>query len=184
MHHNESMKNIATKALLISCLMLPLHGAHAVVYKTVDKEGNVSYSDSPGKSAEELDLPPVPVINISPSPHLNLSPKQKKKQRQWVYTQLTIKSPENNATIRNNAGNISVALLIDPPLRESDTISLKSNGKEVGRGRSTTLTVTEMNRGRHALQAMIINANGETLRSSETITFYLQRQSQLLNRAK
>lgn len=184
MHHNESMKNIANKALLILCLLLTFHGAYAAVYKTVDKEGNVSYSDSPDKSAEELDLPPVPVINISPSPHLNLTPKQEKKQGQWTYTQLTIKKPQSNATIRNNAGNISVALLIDPPLRESDTILLKSNGKEVGRGRSNTLAITQMNRGSHALQAIIINANGEILSSSETITFHLQRQSQLIKRAK
>ncbi len=184
MHHNEPMGNIVNRALLISCLLLTLHGAQAAVYKTVDKDGNVSYSDSPSKSAEELDLPPVPVINISPSPQLNLTPKQEIKQGQWTYTQLAIKKPQSNATIRNNAGNISVELLIDPPLRESDTILLKSNGKEVSRGRSNTLAITQMNRGSHALQAIIINANGETLSSSETITFHLQRQSQLLNRAK
>lgn len=184
MHHNERMKNITNKTLLILSLALALNGAQAAVYKTIDKDGNVGYSDSPAENAEELDLPPVPVINISPSPKMNLAPRQGKKQTQQAYTQLSINQPKSDATIRNNAGNISVELLIDPPLREGDTIILKSNGEEVGRGRSNTLSISQMNRGSHALQAIIIDADGETLRSSGTTTFHLQRQSQLLNRAK
>ena len=184
MDHNESMTNIIKKILLTLCLLPTLNGANAAAYKSVDKDGNVSYSDSPGKSAEKLNLPPLPVINISPSPEIGLSPKQKKTQEQQTYSQLIFEQPKNDETIRSNAGNILVKLLIEPELQENHTILLKSNGKDVAQSKLNTFTLQHLDRGTHTLQASIINADGKTLRSSETITLHLHRHSQLIQRSQ
>jgi hypothetical protein len=184
MRHNEYMKNTANNALLVLLISLTLNTTQAAVYKTVDKNGNVTYSDSPGDRAEKLNLPPIPVINISPSPDLNLTPKPYAKEQSRSYNLLSIDSPKNGATIRNNSGNVSVSISISPTLAENDTIVLKSNGAEIGRGRSSILSISQMDRGSHTLQAVIVNADGKILSISETITFHLLRQSRLINQAK
>ena len=148
------------------------------MYKTVDKDGNVTYSDSPGDNAKELDLPPVPLINLTPSPEIGSSDTRHSEGEEppkATYTQLAITHPKNNATIRDNAGNISVKLSINPRLAEEDTVVLKVDGKEVSRGRSNSHTISQLDRGSHSVQAVIISANETLLLSSEPVTFHLQR---------
>ena len=171
------MQTLLNKILLICLLPLALNSAQAAMYKTVDKNGNVTYSDSPGENAKELDLPPIPLINLTPSPEIGSSDTRPSEGEEQAtsYTQLAITLPKNNATIRDNAGNISVKLSISPELAEEDTVVLKVDGKEVSRGRSNSHSISQLDRGSHSVQAVIIGTNETPLLSSEAVTFHLQR---------
>lgn len=42
--------------------------AYGDVYKSVDENGNVTYSNSPSKGAKKVDLPPISIVPASPVP--------------------------------------------------------------------------------------------------------------------
>lgn len=174
------------KYKILPLLLLPflLSNAQAALYKTIDKDGNITYSDSPAKNAKELELPPIPLIHIAPSPELGLSKKTSSNSGESMgaeYSQLMITFPRNGETTRSNSGDVAVALSINPVLSSTDTLVLKVNGIEMRRGHSELLTLPHLDRGSHTLQAFILNAANETLISSEPITFHLQRHSKVSN---
>ncbi|HQT25719.1 MAG TPA: DUF4124 domain-containing protein, partial [Burkholderiales bacterium] len=47
-------------------LLLGATTAHADIYKSIDSNGNVVFSDHPSKGAEKLTVPPVPPAPASP----------------------------------------------------------------------------------------------------------------------
>lgn len=47
--------------------ILPIHSLQAAIYKHVDKDGKVTYSNVPSSNAKQLDLPPIVVM--PPSTH-------------------------------------------------------------------------------------------------------------------
>ena len=184
MRHNKSMKILKHKILPIILLPFLLSSAQAALYKTIDKNGSITYSDSPAKNAKELDLPPIPLIHITPSPELDLSKKTSPKNGESMeveYANLMITFPRDGETTSSNSGDVSVALSITPVLSNADTVILKVNGKEMRRGHSELLILPHLNRGSHTLQAFILNAADKTLISSKPITFHLQRHSKVSN---
>ena len=95
------------------------------------------------------------------------------------YTKLTITEPAENSTFRNNAGQVNVKLELEPALQEGDVIAILLDGKEIGQGKSTALALSNIDRGSHSLQAIVKNAQGNTLISATPVTFTLQRTSLL-----
>lgn len=57
-----------SKCLIAAALSLSF-GAHAEIYKTIDAEGHVTYSNVPSKGAIRLDLEPLPTFpSVKPKP--------------------------------------------------------------------------------------------------------------------
>ena len=120
-------------------------------------------------------MPPPPPPSTDTTSTTNAS------QTQSVqYSNLEITSPANNSTFRDNAGQVSVTLDLQPALQDDDAISLTLDGKEVGQTKSTSLTLKNVNRGTHNLGVAIKDSQGTTLISATPVTFTLQRTSVLL----
>ena len=156
--------------------------ASAAVYKWVKPDGSIIYSDRPPTdNTAPADLPPVQEIRIvpppsSPEPTQNTQPDQAQTSE---YTTLEITEPANDSTIRENAGQVSVKLALEPPLQDGDVTSITLDGREIGQGKGTALSLTNVERGTHTLQAAVKSAQGRTLITSSTVTFHLQRTSVL-----
>jgi hypothetical protein len=153
----------------------------AAVYKWKKPDGSIIYSDQPpSKDAAPADLPAVQEIKIvpppSPSPEES-TPKRSSEPRTVEYTTLEITSPANDSTIRDNAGNVSVNLDLEPALQEGDSVSVMLDGKEIGKGRGTSVALSNVDRGTHTLQAVVKSASNSTRISSPSIIFHLQRIS-------
>ena len=158
--------------------------ASAAVYKWVQPDGSVIYSDrAPDENAAPTELPALQEIKMPPPPPpstdttANNNPPQQTQNAD--YTKLTITEPAENSTFRNNAGQVNVKLELEPALQEGDVIAILLDGKEIGQGKSTALALSNIDRGSHSLQAIVKNAQGNTLISATPVTFTLQRTSLL-----
>ena len=47
---------VAASALLLGGM------AHAAIYKSIDAQGNVFYTDAPTKDAKQIELPPLAIV--------------------------------------------------------------------------------------------------------------------------
>lgn len=164
-----------TNYLLIGLLAVTT-SLQADIYKWTDSDGNVHFSDKQHQDAEIIKLPPIQVY--SPQPQ-NEQPAQNSNQnpvRAIEYSSIQFNQPVDQATIWSNQGNFPINLDIEPELAPNDTLQLLLDGEPIGKPQnSTSFQLTGVNRGSHTLQAQILNAQGEVLKSSETITIFLHR---------
>jgi len=168
--------------LIATLLLLSITtGATAAVYKWVQPDGSIIYSDHPPQdNASPANLPPVQEIKIAPPPPSSpeTTPDERaEKPRTTTYTNLAITEPTANSTIRSNGGQVSVKLDLEPPLQKGDSIAVVLDGKELGTGKGTTINLSNVARGDHSLRAVVRNAQGDTVIRSSTITFHLLRAS-------
>ncbi len=159
--------------------------ALAQMYKWVDEEGNISYSDQPPyKGAETLQAPPLSTVPAANTAKKKTTASAEPKKVITKYSYLKIVSPENDATVRNNAGTLSISFAIKPALNteQGHYFSLTMDGKTVqDKLASTSVSLNDVDRGTHKLLISVKNKKGKTLRKSKPVTVYIHRQSRIRN---
>lgn len=154
------------------------------VYKTIDKEGNVVFSDLKTHDAEVIEIPDAQVLDIPEVKSFKYAPK-KDKQKTLPYTKLSITSPSNDATIHSNEGNVNININLEPYLNEKDTVFVYLNGKEALNGKKLDFLLTNIDRGTHNIEVAVKNDKKIELIRSASIMFHLRRISKLSpNRVK
>lgn len=165
------------------CFALPaavLGGAE--VYRWVDAEGQVHYSDRPGEGADRVVLDIVPP---SSSPAVAVSAPGRKSSKAGNetapgYEALTIQAPGQDETLWNIEGQLDVAVAPQPALQAGHRIQLLLDGQtaaELEPG-ATRTRLSDVYRGQHTLLARIQDEFGTTLKQSEPVTFYVQQGTQ------
>lgn len=151
--------------------------SYADIYKWVDSQGNVHFSDTPHRGAEKLNIPDAQTYS-APVPQAPASDKAGQKQdgNAHVYTKLVIAQPENEATIRNNQGSITVTAEVDPDLFPGDKVQLIFDGSTLGEPQSNLLfQLSGVYRGSHTIAVQIVDAEGNVLETSDPVTVYVFR---------
>ena len=170
------------KLLTLAVLALPLM-AHAALYKWVDDNGEVVYSDTP---------PPQKAEEIRP-PSLNVTPAVKYKAKEapaaeeapaatFNYTEFKVVSPAMEETVRNNNGSLTVAVSLTPKLNTDlgHTIAFLVDGKvKVKNSTSLSKTLTFIERGTHSISAKVKDVNGKTVMATDSVTIHMFRGSKL-----
>lgn len=159
--------------------MLGLLPALAVagVYKWVDPDGTVHYSDKPQPGAEEVRVPPPQTY--TPTPYTPITPRPEATAAPAEYTSLSIASPAPDANIWDNTGAIPISFSIEPALDSGrgHQLVVLIDGKTLPPTKSTSTTLENIERGSHTLQGQVVDAAGNVLISSPAITVHLHRQS-------
>ena len=163
---------------LLIYLVLVTVATAETVYKTMDEEGNIVFSDNLTEGAEVIEIKEIQTISFPETKSFDYTP-SKKKQSNAQYTKLYITYPENDATIWNNEGNVSIEIKIEPALHEKDLIVLFMDGKQLSTGTIPQFSLTNIDRGTHAIDVAVKNAKDELLRRSAKIVFHLRRMSKL-----
>jgi hypothetical protein len=163
----------------IVLLLMTLAAGHAwgEIYRSVDQNGNVTFSDQPSSGAEKVQLPPIPTYEPPPLPVI--APEPQKKQ-QVYYEDFTIAQPANDATLRDNQGIVEVHASLLPRLRTDLGHKVLFYIDDSPRSQpldSSSIRFTNVDRGTHTLHASVVDAQGMELISTPTVTFYLHRQS-------
>jgi uncharacterized protein DUF4124 len=143
------------------------------VYKTVDEDGNIIFTDKPSEEAEEIKIQELETIK-NPNPG-RYKPSTEKPPEEFKYKSFVITSPENGAGIRSNNGNVSISVSLEPMKKAGHKIIISMDGKEVGSGSSVSLQ--NVDRGTHSISASVVDANGKTWISTSS-TFSMLRVSQ------
>ena len=173
------------RSILLFLILLNSAGSQAApYYKYENEEGETAYSDDPPYAGAEVKNTPklqtTPAVKYKPKP----KPKPKQQIRETKYLSFAISKPADNATIRNNPGNVSISLKLTPELNLQDghTINIYLDGKLVKKRLKTlNITLDNVDRGSHSVKAEVRNKEGKILKSSASPRFHLHRISKLHN---
>ncbi|MEM7027243.1 MAG: DUF4124 domain-containing protein [Pseudomonadota bacterium] len=151
--------------LILSMFSIPAFAE--TVYKTVDEDGNVIFTDQPSAQAERIELQELQTIE-NPNPG-NFRPPDKQSssnEPSSFYQAFSIIEPAADEGYRANSGNVSIKLSLEPGLRPGHKVVIKMDGKEIASGASLSTSVSNVDRGTHTISATVVNRSGETLMSA------------------
>jgi Domain of unknown function (DUF4124) len=153
------------------------------IYRTVDEDGNVVFTDVPPANSQgkpegrEISVPSpntyepaagpaAPTASDAPATPAAASP----------YDDLTIVDPTNEQTIRQNNGDILIQAVVDPPLQSDHRLLLTFDGAPTDlEAEGGIFQLSNVDRGTHTAAARVVDANNEVVMESDPVTFTLQR---------
>jgi hypothetical protein len=150
------------------------------IYKQVDADGNISYSDTPpNAAAETLEMEPLGIISM-PKP-VPFAP-TKATAAPVSYERLSITSPSHDSTYQNLSEPVRVSAQLAPSLQKGHTLTLLMDGRVLTNSGSET-QVENIERGSHVFSAQVQDANGKVLITSQPVTIHVHRTS-VINQKK
>lgn len=159
--------------------------AIAEVYRVVNADGSVTYTDNPPAGDPTVESVDLPTINTQPGLQMPSMAKKAddKESEEFAGYEVRIVSPAPGATIPPGYEQIPVKVSTAPGLQQGHLIQLMSNGQPYGSPSSrTSFSISPLIRGEHSIQAMILDSNNDVVGQSGTTTVHVKRHSIQNNR--
>lgn len=163
-------------------LLLGSH-ASAEIYRQVDAQGNVTYTDEPSGQApaETVKIKPVTTVTL-PKPEAVREPeqlRQKVEEEGAAYSSVGFTAPEDKQAFHSGSGDIAFAVTSSPGLKKGHKYEVTLDGQPVGQTTSGRVSVRNVDRGTHEAGVGIVDSNGVTVKTGNTISFTVHRPSVL-----
>ncbi|WP_028109312.1 DUF4124 domain-containing protein [Ferrimonas futtsuensis] len=165
-------------------LLLLLLGAsaQAAVYRWVDANGVAHYSDlPPNDQARPVPIPPGSRVPLRASSIPDQG--QRSAEAAAPSYSLAILSPQQDATVRSNVGKLTIRVAADPKPAPDHNLHLLVDG-QAHPVQGQSLTLNNLDRGTHQLQAVVVDHRGAMLAQSPPVTIHLHRQSKLFGKPR
>ncbi|MFC7089311.1 DUF4124 domain-containing protein [Halomonas salifodinae] len=168
--------------LLVSCCLVPLAGADTV-YRSVDAQGNVIFTDNPdrGDPVEVAPLTVVPSRTLTPAPAAAAPAPRRPATGSLAspfmpYSTFRIMNPRDAMTLSQaRSQNLTVELAIEPGLRDDHRVRLLVDGELSQSAMHTrAFIVPRLEPGRRILQAELLDGAGQVRHRSPPITVSVQ----------
>lgn len=157
-----------------------LSSAHAQeIYKVVNKDGSVTYTDKPAANAQPVELGPDNRMSLPPVPVVKPTDSAQVKENK-PKPSIKVIAPAPEATVRNNSGNITIAANVTNADKQGN-YQLFINDQKVMEQSKPIFYLNGINRGAHTFYIAHTDNTGKTLASSSPQTFYLHQASRLIN---
>jgi len=144
------------------------------VYKWVDAQGVVHYSDQPHPNAQKLEIRGAQTFSALPMSPSNTAAPAQTQQSPSGYDSCSIAQPADQQTL-TNVFQATAVVQTSPALRPSDGVRLFVDGKPIeGSGTSFTFPV---DRGQHSVQAVIEDNTGQIVCETSSVTFFVHQPS-------
>jgi hypothetical protein len=149
------------------------------IYRWVDSNGQVHYSDRPRDGAELVDLNPAQTYTAPEIAASSSAGRKARSEPESAYESFSIVSPSTEETIWNTGGVITVSVRSSPALRLGHSISISYDGRIItaSQGRKTSVRLSDVYRGEHRIGAEIRDRVGNSLMSAPTVTFFYRQTS-------
>ncbi|MCU0975962.1 MAG: DUF4124 domain-containing protein [Steroidobacteraceae bacterium] len=163
--------------LLLACLLSPL-AVSQEIYRWVDKNGVVHYSDQPGPGAERVTItgtaarPPA----AQETPALYQSDPQPQPVGAPTVRAISISSPAMDEAFFGTDATVPVAMALDGELQTGHEVVLFLDGRRVATD-GLSATLTGVSRGTHFLRAAVLDPSGNPVVTSPQIMFHVQQAS-------
>ena len=154
----------------------------ANVYRWVDENGVVHYSDQPHANAQKVHIEDPQTYKAAPVPAGPQGPLTPPAQPPPTYRGCAVSDPADEQSYAN-VDALTVRVSTDPTmLFEGDQIYLVLDGQTLNGGAPTgaSYTLTPVDRGTHTVQAVIKDGRGALMCQSPPVTFHVH-QSSVLN---
>jgi len=179
------IKYFALSTLTALALLLSLGAAAGTIYRTVDKNGTVSFSDQPpapgAKQAATIEVSgsnsyanPIPRAPYEPGETTQAEgPRVAGKD---FYQSLDITYPTNDTSLRDNSGTVKIGTRLSPGLRDEDQLILMLNGQRTNfQSDDGEILLTDLPRGTHRISLVVVDEGGAVQLSSGERVFHLKR---------
>ena len=167
---------VLASAGLLSATALADNGGRTTVYRWVDDQGVVHYSDQPHPNAQKLEIRGAQTFSALPSltPNSSASGPPASEPAGPAYDSCAITQPADQQMLMNTF-NATAVVQTTPQLRSGDEVRLFVDGKQIsGAGTSFTFPVV---RGQHSVQAVIEDSTGQIVCETSSVTFFVHQAS-------
>lgn len=160
--------------LLFMLLTAPL--ALADVYKTVDKNGRVIYTDNPkDEKAQKVELREINTVPGPPPVPQSTPADSFQSQPAAISYQIKIVSPRNDLIIPVGQRDLGIAITVTPQLEDGHLLVYFMDGELLEETTQTNIIVKDAPRGIHTLAVEAIDADGRSLGTSAPVSVSLMR---------
>lgn len=144
------------------------------VYKTVDKDGKVTFTDSPAN--ENVEKVEIKDTNTLPATKITENYSGSSNSSKDTAYNLHIQSPSDGSQVTPTQKTLTVSVSLNRPLGKGHTLQLFLNGSASGPpSESTTLTASNLRRGQQRVTVSVLDNSGSVIASSSAITVYVIR---------
>ena len=155
------------------------------IYKWVDDNGQLHFSDVPRDGATEVEIAPAQTFSAPSASTADTSYKATTvsdvadEQDVVSYRSMEIIGPATEETIWNTGGEITVSVQLQPGLQTGHQIRLFIDGKPLQnlQPNTSSLQVSGVERGEHKLRAEVWDENGQVLIAAQPSIFFYQQTS-------
>ena len=147
------------------------------IYRQVDGDGRITFTDTPRPSAERLVQDAANTYRAPPKKQLGAQVSEPVRQPSDAfagYESVRIESPREEA-LRANDGRIRIVAATQPALQAGHRATLLLDGEIVQQSKGLTFDLTEVERGTHELAVRIVDGSGHVLAESRTKVVHLLR---------
>lgn len=154
--------------------------AGQTVWKWVDDKGVTHYSDQPVPGATKMELnssrsdtDPKPSYTPS-SPGRDIAP-----QKGPAYARFVVISPQQDESIINTGGKVTVRLASTPAIGGGQAIAIYLDGARVEGLSPSSMShdLSDVPRGTHTVKAAVLGQNGAPLQETPPVTFHVRQES-------
>ncbi len=171
------------KWLILLSTMLVTAASGAPAWTWVDADGQVHFSDRPIPGARQVELSGAqgfgaPAARQAPAGTAPARSQPAPGPAQAPYRAINIASPAEQQTLWNIGTMLTVQIEMDPPLLTGHRVDLIFDGQRRNLNTaSLQVTLPDVFRGAHTLQAVVIDAGGTEVTRSPTRNFIVQQNS-------
>lgn len=160
--------------ILWSCIIANNASAEVTVYKSIDKNGQVIYTDKANAEAQRINVTPQNTIKVSTSKNIIKQPPPSVSNPITI----TIKSFEDHETIRDNQGNISINAETSSSIPFDHSFQLFIDGNLHSPQQTTpNFSIANLERGMHKIKIVLVDDTGKVIALSPIYTIYMHRAS-------
>jgi hypothetical protein len=163
--------------LLVCALLAPGGSFATTLYRWVDSDGVVHYSDTPHPGAQQIQISGAQTYHgTTPPPAATPAAAAQSKTAQ-PYQSCAIAQPApDTALFAPESVDISVRL--DPPLRPGDQLAVRVDGQTLQPlGSGLNFQLAQPDRGEHTVSAEVRDPDGTVVCSATAVSFSVQRPS-------
>ncbi|MGS2744861.1 DUF4124 domain-containing protein [Halomonas sp. LS-001] len=161
-------------AMLALMLWLATPLAAQTVYRVVDEQGRVTFTDNPDQGGEAVELAPLQSVSASPAASSRTRPSARPSspgQPFMPYDRFEIAYPRPEARVDTTT---QVEVAVSPALREDHQMRLRLNG-EVSQTalHSDAFWLANLPAGVHQLQAELLDAQGRVRHQTSSVRIHV-----------
>lgn len=155
----------------------------AEIYRQVDAQGNVTYTDEPSDQspAETVEVRPVTTVTL-PKLEAVREPEELRERAETegaAYSEVRFTAPQDEQAFHSGSGDVSFQVSSSPGLQSGHKYEVTLDGQPIGQSTSGTVSVRNIDRGTHQAGVSIVDSSGVTIKTGDTISFTVHRPSVL-----
>jgi hypothetical protein len=163
---------------LILLFVLPATASGAPAWTWVDANGQVHFSDRPVPGARQVELAAAQGFGVAMSGPRASRTDAQDQAAPPLYQSIEIVSPSDQQTLFNIGGTLDVAVQFRPALQPGHRFDIAYDGRRQNfNTASPRVTLSDVFRGAHTLQVVVIDSAGVEVMRSGVRNFFVQQTS-------